>query len=52
MSNKPIDVPTSVEDVCQVLRPLFDIGDVRDLNLPSSYRLPQKKLNQPTRKRY
>lgn len=29
------------EDVCRVLQPLFDLGDVRELNGPCGYRLAQ-----------
>lgn len=42
-ATKP-DVLT-VEEVCRVLQPLFDIGDVRDLNGPSGWRLA--RLIQP-----
>ena len=31
----------SAEDVCRVLQPLFDVGDVRELNGPCGYRLAQ-----------
>lgn len=37
----PVTVPATVEEVCCVLQPLFDIGDVRDLNGPSGRRLAE-----------
>lgn len=31
----------SHEDICRVLQPLFDLGDVRDLNGPTGRRLAE-----------
>lgn len=36
----PVDV-LDVDQVCRILQPLFDIGDVRDLNGPAGWRLAE-----------